>query len=139
MARNGFCWSLKNRTALLAARLDDWKSKNTGAFVGASSCHAETISEAVPNPIVVSQNELHSELQLDNAGCTWAHKSDEVAKRVRSADDIQHAAIRGMFERFGFEDDGSNAHAPTVPLTRIGHASMQVRESPATGLQRATV
>jgi len=67
---------------------------------------------------------------------SWAQKSNEVAKRVRLADETRLAAIRTMFERFGFVDDEADARARTVYLTQIGYISMQIKESPATRFQR---
>jgi AcrR family transcriptional regulator len=136
IARTSFYWFFKDRKALLAALLDDWESKNTGAFVEACSSHAETISEAVLNLIVVFHDESLFEPQQDFAVRSWAQKSNEVAKRVRLADETRLAAIRTMFERFGFVDDEADARARTVYLTQIGYISMQIKESPATRFQR---
>ncbi|MBV0912030.1 TetR/AcrR family transcriptional regulator [Anianabacter salinae] len=129
ISRTSFYWFFKDRTALLDALLADWEARNTGAFVTACSAYAETISEAILNLIAVFHEETVFEPRLDFAVRGWAHQSADVAARVQAADEIRLAAIRQMFERFGFAPDEADVRARTVYLTQIGYISMQVRES----------
>ncbi len=136
ISRTSFYWFFKDRNALLDALLGDWEAKNTGAFVEACDAYSETISEAILNLIVVFQDEAIFEPQLDFAVRAWAHQSGAVMSRVNAADERRLAAIREMFERFGFTADEADVRARTVYLTQIGYISMQVRESAATRMAR---
>lgn len=136
LSRTSFYWFFKDRQALLDALLEEWDAKNTGAFVEACSAYAETISEAILNLIVVFHDETLFEPQLDFAIRGWAHKSDATAARVHAADEVRIEAIRGTFERFGFDPDEAEVRARTVYLTQIGYISMQLREDPAVRMKR---
>lgn len=138
IARTSFYWFFKDRQALLDELLKEWRVKNTGAFEEACGAYAETISEAVLNLIVVFHDEVQFEPQLDFAIRGWAHQSDAVAARVNEADELRLAAIRAMFERFGFEAEEADVRARTVYLTQIGYISMQVKESAAVRMARAS-
>lgn len=136
LSRTSFYWFFKDRKALLDALLEDWEAKNTGAFVEACGAYAETISEATLNLIAVFQDQDLFEPQLDFAVRGWAHQSDAVMARVNLADDRRLAAIREMFERFGFATEEADVRARTVYLTQIGYISMQVQESAETRMAR---
>lgn len=137
ISRTSFYWFFKDRNALLAALLDKWEAKNTGAFVEACAAYAETIAEAILNLIVVFHDEDLFEPQLDFAVRGWAHKSEGVAARVHRADDARLQAIFAMFKRFGFEHGDADVRARTVYLTQIGYISMQMTETADVRLARA--
>ncbi|QFT57677.1 Transcriptional regulator, TetR family [Sulfitobacter sp. THAF37] len=136
ISRTSFYWFFKDRKALLAALLEEWDAKNTGAFVEACGAYAETISEAILNLITVFHDEALFEPQLDFAIRGWAHKSDATAALVHAADEARINAIRGMFARFGYAEDEAEVRARTVYLTQIGYISMQITESLATRMAR---
>jgi AcrR family transcriptional regulator len=136
LSRTSFYWFFKDRKALLDALLEDWEAKNTGAFVDACEAYAETITEAILNLIVVFHDGDVFEPQLDFAVRGWAHQSDAVMVRVNAADERRLAAIRAMFERFGYAPHESDVRARTVYLTQIGYISMQVNEEPAIRMAR---
>ncbi|MCT7378072.1 TetR/AcrR family transcriptional regulator [Chelativorans salis] len=136
ISRTSFYWFFKDRNALLDALLEQWETKNTGAFVAACESYAETITEAVLNLITVFYDEEVFEPQLDFAVRGWAHQSDSVMARVNLMDERRLAAIRDMFVRFGFASDDADVRARTVYLVQIGYISMQVQESVATRMSR---
>lgn len=129
LARTSFYWFFEDRNALLEAILKTWESKNTGAFTDACDAYAGTIAEAVLNLIVVFHDDALFEPQLDFAVRGWAHQSEDVATRVNHADENRLAAIRAMFERFGFMPEDADVRARTVYLTQIGYISMQICEN----------
>ena len=128
IARTSFYWFFKDRNALLEALLEDWEAKNTAAFVDACAAYAETISEAVLNLIAVFNDEALFDSRLDFAVRGWARQAEAAMARVNAADARRLAAIRGMFERFGFAPDDADVRARTVYLVQIGYISMQVVE-----------
>jgi AcrR family transcriptional regulator len=136
IARTSFYWFFRDRTALLAALLEDWEARNTGAFVEACGAYAESITEGILNLIAVFHDESVFDPRLDFAVRGWAHQSDAVTARVNATDERRLAAIRAMFERFGYVPDDADVRARTVYLVQIGYIAMQVRESPATRMSR---
>ena len=136
IARTSFYWFFKDRNALLNALLEEWDTKNTGAFVDACGAYAETIAEAILNLIVVFHDETLFEPQLDFAIRGWAHQSTLAAARVHDADATRLAAIRAMFTRFGFAEEEADVRARTVYLTQIGYIAMQVSETTAARMAR---
>ncbi|SFE09200.1 TetR/AcrR family transcriptional regulator [Roseivivax sediminis] len=136
LSRTSFYWFFKDRGALLDALLEEWDAKNSGAFETACSAYAESIQEAVLNLIVVFHDEALFEPQLDFAVRGWAHQSDAVMARVNDADERRLAAIRAMFERFGYAPQDADVRARTVYLVQIGYISMQVQEDPAVRMAR---
>lgn len=136
LSRTSFYWFFKDRNALLEALLESWDVKNTGAFLTACGAYAETISEAVLNLIAVFHDETLFEPQLDFAVRGWAHQSLAVMERINRADEQRLAAIREIFERFGFAEGDADVRARTVYLVQIGYISMQVRESVGTRMAR---
>ncbi len=136
IARTSFYWFFRDRGALLDALLDDWEARNTGAFVAACAAYAATITEAVLALIAVFQDEAAFEPRLDLAVRGWAHRSEAVAARVNAADDRRLAAIRAMFERFGYAPDDADVRARTVYLVQIGYIALQVEEPLAVRLSR---
>ena len=136
LSRTSFYWFFRDRKALLETLLDAWEKKNTGAFQTACTAYSETISEAVLNLIAVFYDADYFEPQFDFAVRSWAHHSEDAAKRVNAADEARLAAIRTMFERFGFKPSEADVRARTVYLTQIGYISMQVRETMDTRLAR---
>jgi AcrR family transcriptional regulator len=136
ISRTSFYWFFKDRAALLDALLEDWERKNTGAFVDACEAYAETIAEALLNLIAVFYDEAVFEPRLDFAVRGWAHQSQAVTARVNAADERRLAAIRAMFERFGYVSDEADVRARTVYLVQIGYIAMQVQESIAVRMTR---
>ncbi|MCV2868897.1 TetR/AcrR family transcriptional regulator [Defluviimonas sp. WL0002] len=136
LSRTSFYWFFKDRAAILDALLEDWDQTNTGALVAACDAYAETIAEAVLNVIGVFLDESRFQPRLDFAIRGWAHQSDAVMARVAAADERRLAAIRAMFERFGYGAEDADVRARTVYLVQIGYISMQVRESVATRMAR---
>ncbi|MEC7259834.1 MAG: TetR/AcrR family transcriptional regulator, partial [Pseudomonadota bacterium] len=137
IARTSFYWFFKDRGALLEALLAEWEAKNTGAFVDACAAYAETVAEAVLNLIVVFYDDALFEPRLDFAVRGWAHQSDDVAARVHRADGARLAAIRAMFERFGFDAEEADVRAPphyqtpNANITRQGDETLAQRGPPA--------
>lgn len=136
LSRTSFYWFFKDRNELLDALLTEWETKNTGAFVEACQAYAETITEAVLNLITVFHDDHLFEPRLDFAVRGWAHQSDAVMARVNAEDERRLAAIRGMFERFGYESGDADVRARAVYLVQIGYISMQVQETPAMRMPR---
>ena len=136
LSRTSFYWFFRDRAAILDALLESWDRKNTGALVDGCEAYAETIAEAVLNVIGVFLDESRFEPRFDFAIRGWAHRSEAVMARVAEADERRLAAIRSMFQRFGFDAEEADVRARTVYLVQIGYISMQVEESIDTRMAR---
>jgi len=136
LSRTSFYWFFRDRNALLDALLQSWEETNTRALVTATEAYADTIAEAVLNVISSFLDEDGFEPRFDFAIRGWAQQNADVMVRVNAADDRRLAAIRAMFERFGFEPHEADVRARTVYLVQIGYISMQVRETLATRMGR---
>lgn len=136
LSRTSFYWFFKDRSAILEALLEEWEEQNTGALVAACTAYAETVTEAVLNLIGVFLDETRFEPRFDLAVRGWAHQSTMAMAHVTAADEQRLAAIRSMFERFGFDIDEADVRARTVYLVQIGYISMQVAESLETRMTR---
>lgn len=131
LSRTSFYWFFKDRAAILDALLDAWERGNTEALVAGCEAYAGTISEAVLNLLHVFLAEDSFAPQLEFAVRSWAQGSEPVTARVAAADARRLAAIRAMFERFGFPPEEADVRARTIYLVQIGYISMQTRESRA--------
>ncbi|WP_300548717.1 TetR/AcrR family transcriptional regulator [Roseovarius sp.] len=136
LSRTSFYWFFADRAALLEALLEDWETVNTGSLVAATHDYAETITEGVLNLIGIFLDDGPFESRLDLAVRGWAHQAEAVALRVNRADDTRLAAIRAMYERFGYGAGEADVRARTVYLVQIGYISMQVHEDTATRMTR---
>jgi len=81
------------------------------------------VTEAVLNLIGIFLDDGPFEPRLDLAVRGWAHRSEEVAIRVNSADEVRLAAIRAMFRRFGYPAGAADVRARTVYLVPLGYIS----------------
>ena len=136
LSRTSFYWFFEDRAQLLQALLDDWQETNTSRLVEATERFAQSIAEAALNVIGVFLPEGGFEPRLDLAVRGWAHQSDAVAEIVKAADEERLAALRRMFERFGFAPGEADVRARTMYLVQIGYISMQVQEDLALRLAR---
>lgn len=137
LSRTSFYWFFDDRAALLDALLEDWERRNTDSLVAATRAYGETITEAVLTLIGLFLDETPFSSRLDLAVRGWAHQSEPVARRVRAADATRLAAIRAMFEGFGYDRAEADVRAHTVYLVQVGYIALQVDEDMDTRLARA--
>lgn len=129
LSRTSFYWFFKDRAAILDALLSAWDNTNTAALIAACDSYAATITEAALNLTAVFLDETRFEPRFDMAVRGWAHQSDAVGQHVAEADERRLAAIRAMFERYGFAPDEADVRARTIYLVQIGYISVQTRET----------
>ncbi|MEQ8332609.1 TetR/AcrR family transcriptional regulator [Nisaea sp.] len=136
LSRTSFYWFFRDRAAILAALLEEWEVKNTGGIVSACEAYADNVAEAMLNIISVFLDEERFEPRFDFAIRGWAHQSSAVMVRVAAADEVRLAAIRSVFERFGFDPGEADVRARTIYLVQIGYISMQIEEPLALRMER---
>lgn len=136
LSRTSFYWFFKDRAAILAALLEEWEERNTGGIFSACEAYSDSVAEAMLNVIGVFLEEERFESRFDFAIRGWAHQSSAVMARVAAADEVRLAAIRSVFERFGFDPGEADVRARTIYLVQIGYISMQVEEPLALRMER---
>ncbi|WP_146584393.1 TetR/AcrR family transcriptional regulator [Puniceibacterium confluentis] len=136
LSRTSFYGHFDSREALLAALIARWQDKNTGNMVARTRAFAETIAEAVLNLFDCWLQPGLFDAQLDFAIRNWALGDPALRAVLESTDQDRIAAIRAMFERFGYAPAEAEVRAFTVYYTQIGYVSMMVVEPPELRLPR---
>jgi len=134
LSRTSFYWFFEDREALLAALLDGWEERTTRPLVEATTEYAESRSEAMLN-VLASFLSAAFDARLEFAMRSWALQDDNVAARVRSADDARLLALTRMLTEWGVDPE-ADVRARTIYLVQIGYISMQAREDIETRLTR---
>lgn len=136
LSRTSFYWFFKDREAMLAALVERWKAKNTGAIVRQSEAYAESLVEAVLNVFDCWLDRTLFDSEFEYAIRSWALQSAEVAQAVQAADAERLAALTALYARFGTEPDMADVRARTIYLAQIGYISMNSREDLAIRMRR---
>ncbi|HWL58378.1 MAG TPA: TetR/AcrR family transcriptional regulator [Paracoccus sp. (in: a-proteobacteria)] len=135
LSRTSFYWFFADREALLAALLDGWEERTTRPLVEATTEYAESRSEAMLNVLACFLSAAF-DAKLEFAMRSWALQDDNVAARVRSADDARLLALTRMLTEWGVNPAEADVRARTIYLVQIGYISMQAREDIETRLAR---
>lgn len=128
LSRTSFYWAFEDREALLQALIEQWKNKNTGNLVARTEAYAESITEAILNVFDCWLDARLFDSQFEFAMRSWALQSAEVAQDIAEADALRIAALKIMFDRFGFEGRAAETRARSIYLTQIGYISMKTVE-----------
>jgi AcrR family transcriptional regulator len=136
VSRTSFYWFFKDREALLAALLDQWREKNTGNFRKQAESYAESITEAIFNVFDCWLDPRLFDSKLEFAVRSWAQQSPKVASEIKIADAYRLESLTNMFIRFGYENHAADVRARTIYLTQIGYISMKTKEDLATRMRR---
>ena len=136
LSRTSFYWFFDDREKLLAALIEKWRDKNTGAIVRQASAYAETIAEAMLNVFDCWLDKQSFDAKFEFAVRSWALQSQEVLEEVRASDQRRIEAISDMLIRFGHDPESAEVRARTTYLTQIGYISMQTQEDLALRMKR---
>lgn len=136
LSRASFYWFFKDREALLAALLAQWRDKNTGNIVKRAQAYAETLAEGILNVCDCWFDETLFDPRFEFAIRSWALQSPAILAEVQEADTRRIAALTAMFERFGHDEAAAGVRARAIYLVQIGYISMQTREDMALRMSR---
>lgn len=128
-ARSSFYWYFGNRTELLNALLDHWQRTNTQAVVDMANKPAATINFALTNVFSCWVEKGKFNTQLDFAVRDWARRDGSVRRAVDISDEARLAALRGMFQRFGYADSEAETRAKIVYFSQVGYEALDTRQS----------
>jgi AcrR family transcriptional regulator len=136
LSRTSFYWFFEDRSALLAAVLDLWRSKNTGNLIRQTEHYAESITEAIFNVFDCWLDPRLFDSNFEFAVRSWALQSQEVAEEIRVADEKRIDYLTRMFLRFNFDPIAADVRGRTIYLTQIGYISMKTNEDISTRMMR---
>jgi len=136
LSRTSFYWFFKDRDELLAALVERWRTKNTGAIVRQSQAYAESIAEAMLNVFDCWLDRNLFDSHFEFAIRSWGLQSADVAAHVGEADLARIEALTAMFVRFGYDPLEADVRARTIYLVQIGYISMKADEAIAVRMRR---
>ena len=128
VSRSSFYWYFRDRAELLDALLKRWEALNTRSIVTQARAPAATVNEAVCNVFRCWVNPEIFSPRLDFAVREWARVSTEARAALDDADHERTAAIKAMFERYGYEDREALVRARILYYTQIGYYALDIRE-----------
>jgi AcrR family transcriptional regulator len=136
LSRTSFYWFFEDREALLAALIEGWEERTTKPLIDATTFYAESLPEAMLNVLTcfLSANTFDSRLEF--AVRSWALQDEDVAARVKTADETRLAAITAMLVKWGHLPAEADIRARTIYLVQIGYISMRAQEDIETRLER---
>lgn len=133
-ARSSFYWYFKNRRNLLDALLDQWQQQNTRAITSRANTPANSINMALVNvfscwvtPSEVRDQPFDTKLDFDVRD--WARRDGSVRLAVDISDDARIDALKGMFARYGYEEDEAAIRARVLYFTQIGYEALDHRDT----------
>lgn len=128
LSRTSFYGHFNSREELLEKLIQRWRQKNTGNLIRQTEVFATSIAEAIFNLFDCWLKFDLFDDKLDFAIRNWALSDPELKDILETVDQERVAAIRAMFERFGFDAVQASVRAHTVYYTQIGYISMMVSE-----------
>ena len=129
MSRTSFYWHFTDREALLAALIDRWRNRNTDQLIAHCETPAATVTAAILNVFDCWIDPNLFDSRLEFAIRNWALTDPELARVLAQTDGVRLAALRGMFQRYGFAENEADIRAHTVYLTQIGYIAMKTEEA----------
>ncbi len=129
LSRTSFYGHFASREALLGELVRRWETRNTGNLVARAGAYAETIAEALFNLFDCWLDPSLFDARLDFAIRNWALGDPALRSVVEATDSARLAAIRDMFDRFGYPPHEAEVRAFTVYYTQIGYIAMMVNET----------
>jgi trimethylamine--corrinoid protein Co-methyltransferase len=136
VSRSSFYWYFKSRQDLLDALLKRWQETNTAGLVAMAEAPAGTVTAAVCNVHRCVVNAQLFDTALDFAVRDWARRSGKVRRMLDQSDTRRLAALRAMFERFGYPGAEAETRARVLYYMQIGYDLAQLNEPVEDRLER---
>ncbi|WP_018001497.1 TetR/AcrR family transcriptional regulator [Paracoccus sp. N5] len=136
LSRTSFYWFFEDREALLSALLDGWELRTTRPLIDSTTQYAETRAEAMLNVLTCFLAPGVFDSRLEFAVRSWSLQDQNVAARIKAADQARLEALTQMLAKWGIAPDEADIRARTIYLVQIGYISMQADEDIETRLAR---
>lgn len=130
-----FYWHFKNRAALLAALLADWRTANTAAMAAAAQRSGVSALERFDAFVNVWVEPSEYSPAYDSAVREWARSAPEVRAAVREVDALRVQLLREIFVDLGYDDDRAEVRARITYFHQIGYYALDLRDDSATRLR----
>lgn len=126
-----FYHHFKNRQELLDGLLDHWQTKNSGPMFSAVKTAGDDPNRQIDALLQIWMNESQYDPKYDSAVRAWAHGDAGVANIVRQVDDRRVVLLKGIFTRYGYDEDRAFIRARITYFQQVGYQAMEVQESAA--------
>lgn len=136
VSRSSFYWYFGSRRDLLDALLDHWQNRNTAAMVAQAETEAPTITAAICNVFRCTANPALFDTALDFAIRDWARRDSGVRAVLDGSDAAREAALKAMFERYGFPEYEAETRAKVLYYMQLGYDFAGKPEAPEARLAR---
>ena len=136
LSRTSFYWFFEDREALLSALLEGWDQRTTTPLIQSTTAYAETRAEAMLNVLTCFLSADSFDSRLEFAVRSWSLQDENVAARMKAADEERLTALKTMLMKWGIGEIEADIRARTIYLVQIGYISMQTTEDIETRLMR---
>ena len=136
LSRTSFYWFFTDRDELLTALAENWAKRTTGPLIAATRAYAETETEAMLNVLSCFLTPGAFDDRLEFAVRSWSLQDENVAARMKAADEARLTALKTMLMKWGIGEIEADIRARTIYLVQIGYISMQTTEDIETRLMR---
>lgn len=123
-----FYWHWRDRPALLAALLEDWRTTSSQGLAKAAAS-APDPRQALAAVIRTWIDETAYSPLYDAAVRDWARVDDEVARVVREVDDARIAMLKDLFRAMGYADAQAFIRARVAYFHQVGYYALRVVEA----------
>jgi AcrR family transcriptional regulator len=124
VSKGSFYWHFRDRQGLLERMLADWEQRELGSLdLGADAASAASrwarIVQATADP---------SRIQLEAAMRSWAHRDEEVARRVAAVELKRASVIADVLQEVGFTRPAAQAWSEVALLLCLGWLDRATRD-----------
>lgn len=128
VSRSSFYWYFKSRKHLLEELLDDWEKRSTKTLVAYCEMPAASISAAACNFFRCFIDPDLFDRGLDFAVREWARRDGSVRQRIDEADQTRLAAVKAMYERYGYSPYDAEVRSRIIYFMQLGYHATEIRE-----------
>ena len=126
-----FYWHYRDRADLLAALLDDWRTRNDAPWFAAVAAAGDDPYAQFDALVDLWIDEKTFSAAYDSAVRDWARTSPDVEAAVRDADARRTALIASIFRGFGYDDDRAFVRARIAYFHQVGYYTLRIVETRA--------
>jgi AcrR family transcriptional regulator len=127
VTRGSFYWHFRDRGDLLAALIDEWRTRNTGVMAAVLEGSA-SLTEGILSLFIVWVDDRRFDPSLDQAMRDWARRSEVVRQIVIAEDDARVETICAFFRRFGYDETEAYIRARVIYFTQLSYYALGVEE-----------
>ncbi len=124
MSKGSFYWHFRDRQDLLERTLADWEQRELGLL----DLDADAASAATRWAHIVQATADPSRIRLEAAMRSWAHRDEEVARRVAAVEVKRASVIADVLQEVGFARPAARAWSEVALLLCLGWLDRATRD-----------